>query len=189
MATSSTRKKPATEQAPAKSEPVKEDAAAAADAPAAPDAPEAEQAPEAPAEPESSDAPRKEPAAGQLDAPEPPAAHEVAPTNIIKDNSGQLSVDMLTKGPAEIRSELYDAATKKAPNPDEVFDLEFPNGQAVICRIRLCENLWVSGDTAPMSRLVMAAGQRTDRAYANQIIAILREQVGQIVVVDEPAQD
>lgn len=177
MATSTTRKTAAKK-------------AAAPVAPAeAPEAPVVDEAPvETPAEEpaeepavedEAPEAPRQTPATASLEAPENriPPSDGVEPKSVIKDSSGQLSVDMLTQGPSEVRSELYDAATKKAPSPDEVFDLEFPNGQAVICQIRLCENLWITGQNEPMSRLVMARGQRTDRAYAEQIIAILKQQV------------
>jgi len=130
-------------------------------------------------EPEAPEAPRQTPGTAALEAPENriPPGNGVEPTSIVRDGSGQLSVDMLTQGPTEVRSELYDNATGTPPNPDDVFDLEFPNGQAVICQVRLCENLWITGQKEPMSRLVMARGQRTDRAYAEQIIAILKRQL------------
>lgn len=180
-----------TPEAPEQDEQTEQDETPAPDAPAD-DAPadddEAEDEGEDEGEqPAPSNAPRQEPASAALEAPSQriPPGDGVKPTAVITDNSGQLSVDMLTQGPSEVRSELYDAATKKAPSPDEVFDLEFPNGQAVICQIRLCENLWVTGQSEPMSRLVMARGQRTDRAYAEQIIAILKQQLGG---TESPAQ-
>lgn len=185
MATSNTRKSAAAKSAPAKAAPVKEADAPVAEPVVEPEAVE----PEAVVEDASSDAPRKEPAAAQIDAPEPPPAPAgIVPTNVIKDNSGQLSIDMVTQGPPEVRSELVDFATGKAPNPDEVFDLEFPHGQAVICQIRLCENLWPIGANEPLSRLVMAAGQRTDRAYADQIVALLEAQAARDAQAAEPAE-
>lgn len=135
-----------------------------------------------------SDAPRQTPAAAELEPPAQPApapAGDGKPRNVINDNSGQLSVDMVMQSPNEIRKELYNYATGEVPDPDEVFKLEFEHGRSVICRIRLCERLWGPGMTEPMSRLVMAAGQRTDRAYADQIVAILRAQIG----AGTPAED
>jgi len=132
-------------------------------------------------------APRKTPAAAELDGPPaPPSSGSLSQPRVVADHSGQLSVDMVTDKPAELKSELYDARTGKSPDVDEMFVLETPHGGTMICRVRLCERVWAPGLKSPNSRLVMPQGQRTDKAFAERIVAIVKHQQG---IVDEPEGD
>ena len=136
------------------------------------DAPEDEKPEDKPAE-----APRQPPAVAELDAPAPAAPNGVRTPKTVRDGSGQLSVDMVNDKPAELRSALYDAETGKTPDPDKMFVQQFAHGTQMVCIVRLCELVWVPGFKTPNSRLVMPRGQITDKAYAEQLTAVVRAQV------------